>query len=230
MGRQGSFAEFRNYHRAEIDHKWEKTLPTNDSNSRFDSNGFWSAPTPTWDDWNRKTKCRLWEAVALACDVDPVIFQPYGLTAEAAQDSVLTPVASNVRYLLDLAKIAVGSGMLKVSPSKDAGLMQREVELADFTAWLRMLGHETPIDFPWTARELVSGTFQWPWGNYQTKSLQFLALAADKFWKNYDPSDHSTAPKNDTVIAWLEKQGVARRKAEVMASLLRADDLPTGPR
>ena len=172
----------------------------------------------------------LLEAVALACDVDPAIFKPYGLTADAVQDSLLTPVPANVRYLLDLAKIAVGSGILKVSPTKDAGLMQREVELSDFTAWLQMLGHETPIDFPWTARELVSGAFQWPWGRHQTKSLQFLALAADKFWKNYDPSDHSTAPKNDTVIAWLEEKGVARRKAEVMASLLRADDLPTGPR
>ena len=205
-------------------------MATNNSNSRFDSNGFWTAPTPTWDDWNRKTKCRLWEAVTLACDVDPAIFQPYGLTAGAAQDSVLTPVPTNVQHLLDLAQIAVGSGVLKVTPNKDASLMQREVELSDFTSWLQMLGHETPVDFPWSARELVSGAFLWPWGSHQSKSLQFLALAADKFWKNYDPADHSTAPKNETVMAWLEAQGVSQRKAEVMASLLRADDLPMGPR
>lgn len=185
---------------------------------------------PNWPDWNRVSRCPLWEAVTLACDVDPSIFQPYGLSPEAAPDSYTTPVPSNVQNLLALAKIAVGSGALKLLPAKSTSLMQRQVELSHFTTWLRMLGHDTPSGFPWTARELLSGEFQWPWGSYQTKSLQLLALAADKFWKNYDPSDHATAPKNETVVAWLMCNGVSSRRAEIMASLLRADDLPTGPR
>lgn len=70
----------------------------------------------------------------------------------------------------------------------------------------------------------------WPWGNYDTKLLRDLAAAADKFWKNYDPADPSTAPTNEQVVSWLIGRGVAKRSAEIMATILRADDLPTGPR
>ena len=70
----------------------------------------------------------------------------------------------------------------------------------------------------------------WPWGDYETKLLGILAEAVDVFWIRYDPEDKSTAPTNSQVIAWLTKRGVARRMAEVMATILRADGLPPGPR
>jgi hypothetical protein len=60
--------------------------------------------------------------------------------------------------------------------------------------------------------------------------LRHLAAAADHWWKNYDPSDQTTAPTNQEVIDWLVEHGVARRNAEVMATILRPDGLPTGPR
>jgi hypothetical protein len=69
-----------------------------------------------------------------------------------------------------------------------------------------------------------------PWGNHDTKLLRDLAAAADQFWKLYDPADPSTAPTNEQVGAFLVNRGVARRTAEVMATILRADGLPTGPR
>lgn len=70
----------------------------------------------------------------------------------------------------------------------------------------------------------------WPWGSYETELLRKLAAAANRFWKLYDPRDTSTAPTNDAVVAWLKQQGVAERNAQVMATILRADRLPTGPR
>lgn len=196
----------------------------------FNANKFWSSPKPNWPEWERVRQCPLWQAAALGCNVDPSIYEPYGLTANASRDSVLTAVPSNLQGLLDLAQSAVASGTLKVSRIGDTALMQSEVDLSEFSAWLRMLGHRPPVEFPWTPRQLTSGAFHWPWGSYQTKDLQILAQAADKFWKNFDPTDYSTAPTNETVIAWLEENGVSKRKAEVMASMLRADDLPTGPR
>ena len=75
-----------------------------------------------------------------------------------------------------------------------------------------------------------TGGPKWPWGRHETKLLHHLAAAADRFWKNYDPSEPTTAPKNQEVINWLKKQGVAERNAQVMATILRADNLPTGPR
>lgn len=71
---------------------------------------------------------------------------------------------------------------------------------------------------------------KWPWGYYETDLLRKLATAADRFWKLYDPADNTTAPTNQQVTDWLKKHGVADRTAEVMATILRADGLPTGPR
>jgi hypothetical protein len=74
------------------------------------------------------------------------------------------------------------------------------------------------------------GTASWPWGTHETVLLRKLRAAAERFWVNYDPGDATTAPTNAQVIAWLKSQGVAERTAEVMATILRIDGLPTGPR
>ena len=70
----------------------------------------------------------------------------------------------------------------------------------------------------------------WPWGNHSTNLLEHMAAAADRFWRNYDRSDQTTAPTNTQVASWLTEQGVSQRVAETMAQILRADGLPTGPR
>lgn len=70
----------------------------------------------------------------------------------------------------------------------------------------------------------------WPWGTHETKLLRTMAEAAQRFWANYDPADPTTAPYNHQVQEWLESQGVSKRVAETMARILRADDLPPGPR
>ncbi len=71
---------------------------------------------------------------------------------------------------------------------------------------------------------------KWPWGDHETELLRKLAEAVGKFWKLYDPTDTTTAPKNKAIVDWLTEQGVAERNAQVMATILRADNLPTGPR
>lgn len=70
----------------------------------------------------------------------------------------------------------------------------------------------------------------WPWGGHDTELLRKLDAAARKWWVNHDPDDQTTAPTNDEVAGWLKEQGVSKRVAEVMAQMLRADGLPTGPR
>lgn len=79
-------------------------------------------------------------------------------------------------------------------------------------------------------RNLPKQVGVWPWGEYETELLRSLAAAAEKFWKRYDPTDQTTAPRNEEVSAWLRAQGVSRRNAEVIATILRVDGLPTGPR
>lgn len=70
----------------------------------------------------------------------------------------------------------------------------------------------------------------WPWGAHETRLLGHLADAARKWWVNYDPADLTTAPTNEEVAAWLEKREVSKRVAQIMAQILRADGIPTGPR
>lgn len=71
---------------------------------------------------------------------------------------------------------------------------------------------------------------KWPWGDYETEHLKHLAAAANKFWKNFDPTDNTTAPTNETVQNFLKDKGVSQKIAESMATILRADKLPPGPR
>lgn len=71
---------------------------------------------------------------------------------------------------------------------------------------------------------------RWPWGEHETKLLRQLAAAAEEFWKLYDPADPSTAPTNAQVSGWLVRRGVPERSAGAIATILRADGLPSGPR
>jgi hypothetical protein len=99
------------------------------------------------------------------------------------------------------------------------------VAMADLTAWLDTLPEKA------VHPEVVPNAPRWPWGSHETELLRKLAEAAEKFWTLYDPTDNTTAPTNEQVADWLAKQGgVSKRNAEVMASILRADGLPTGPR
>ena len=72
---------------------------------------------------------------------------------------------------------------------------------------------------------------KWPWGKHHTETLGHLEAAARKWWVLYDPSDFTTAPTNEMVSEWLQSErGISRDKARSIASMLRPDNLPTGPR
>ena len=72
---------------------------------------------------------------------------------------------------------------------------------------------------------------KWPWGKHETKLLQHLEAAANRFWVNYDSTDPSSAPINQDVSTWLQThRAVSKSMADSMATILRADGLKTGPR
>lgn len=72
---------------------------------------------------------------------------------------------------------------------------------------------------------------RWPWGSHETEALRHLEAAARKWWSHYDPTDPTSASTNEQVVAWLiEEHGVSMRLANSIASILRADGLPSGPR
>jgi hypothetical protein len=63
-----------------------------------------------------------------------------------------------------------------------------------------------------------------------TDLLRKLHAAQLKLWGLYDSSDHSTAPTNQQVTDYLTQQGVSLRTARIMATILRADEIPMGRR
>lgn len=72
---------------------------------------------------------------------------------------------------------------------------------------------------------------RWPWGDYRTDLLEHLAATAVRFWQHYDPTDETYAPTNSEVSKWLVKEReVSQKMADAIASMLRPDGLPTGPR
>ena len=82
-----------------------------------------------------------------------------------------------------------------------------------------------------STNDVITEVRHWPWGNHHTETLGHLEAAAQRFWRLYDPGDISTAPTNDMVATWLQNErGISKEKARAIASMLRPDGLPTGPR
>lgn len=102
----------------------------------------------------------------------------------------------------------------------------------ELARWLAFHGLKSEYQFEKTPAGAKTATVgRWSWGNYHTKDLGYLEAAALKWWANYDPNDPTTAPTNDVVSAWLQKEfGISTEKARAIASILRADGLRTGPR
>jgi hypothetical protein len=90
---------------------------------------------------------------------------------------------------------------------------------------------EMPMPMPMPMPAIPDPLSHWPWGEHHTEALGHLEATAKRFWTRYDPSDLTTAPTNKTVSDWLQSErGVKEDKAKAIASILRPDGLPTGPR
>jgi hypothetical protein len=169
----------------------------------------------TWDHWTRLALWPLDVACQLVYGEDPK-----GMLAEDIGNPDIDGRPDSVS-LYHQAIAAIKAGTLST-------VFDWEVRPAEFLAWAQ--GQGVPLLHELADIPCLPPAGGWPWGSYETRLLRHLAAAADRFWKNYDPSDPATAPTNQEVIDWLMEQGVAPRNAEVMATMLRADGLRPGPR
>ena len=198
-----------------------------------------------WNHWSQMRTARLWECVALSMNIDPrsttLDFLKSGPDGYDL-DRPFQRERAHFRSRLDIALSHYGHDPL-LQPEE--GYPERRCSVfrvASFAAWARSFGWQVPKELAELAeavepttegsdrRGAAPGSNRWPWGGYETELLRRLAEAAEKWWKYYDPGDPTTAPTNAQVERWLRDRGVASRTAEIMASILRADGLPTGPR
>ena len=99
--------------------------------------------------------------------------------------------------------------------------------------WVKAIGMKSVYQFDLKQPDAAQNTpGRWPWGNHHTELLGHLEAAARRYWgENYVPSDPTTAPTNATVSEWLQtERKVSKTMADSIASMLRPDGLPTGPR
>ena len=155
--------------------------------------------------------------------------------ADPALPEVVRLVASDALVPADLLE-ALRHGF-SVDPDCIDKAMQLHKEQDNFLAQTQELRerHTAPLlEYPQRVQDAAfpnaPNAARWP--NHDTKKLEALRLAAHKFWgRNYDPAQPDTAPKNDTVIEWLQKEhGIGATPAAEMASILRPESLRTGPR
>lgn len=191
-------------------------------------------PTPEWDYWTRLDRWELHDAILLLLELEPrapngkEIWSIINEYREAREP--LASIVRNAKNFREWALASCSAGKLHISHDSYSTL-PREVDPGEWLAWAESKG----IAIPEPLRVPSSTPTQpprstWPWGDYETVLLRKLAQAVTRFWRLYDPSEPSTAPTNKQVSTWLEDEGVSKRVAEVMAQILRADGLPTGPR
>lgn len=171
-------------------------------------------PRPNWALWRQMAQVKYSDAVSLSLDLDPKKFQR-GWSIHDYPD---------LNERLGVAMNHLQAGTLRVN-----ALM---LTLPAFAEWATRLGWDLPSDFPRPEAATTSapgGQGRWPWGTYETKLLRLLAEAAQEHWTSYDPSLPATAPPSVDVQAWLIKRGASIRVAEVMAQILRPNDLKAGP-
>jgi hypothetical protein len=192
---------------------------------------------PDWAVCNQLDEIELWEAVALLLDMDPIPLRSYrkqigsgeGLDLALTLDGI--PISPRFPQLLRLAESHLGRTLSAVKMLDGDRKYTSIIRFPTFKAWAIKMGWELPDKCEKPAPGEPRQISEWPWGQYDTRLLRALAAAVEHFWSSYDPAYPATAPPSAEVEAWLkDRQGVSTREAKIIAQIIRADNLPPGPR
>ncbi len=184
-----------------------------------------SIPTPDWQYWQSNRMVSLAEAVLLSLNIDPDLLvntHPLRLSDRSRSRSI--PLTGSIEEAFEKR--------LNSLRHDYEYCFSLNIHLGAFVDWSISVKLDIPSELLRMADESAkeASSSKWPWGSHETELLRHLAAAANKFWKNYDKEDDTTAPKNEDVVEYLKTRKVSERTAEIMATILRADGLPTGPR
>lgn len=110
----------------------------------------WGTPKPDWGIWNTKRHARLWQAVALLCDLSPESLEfrhPPG-----TRDELLGRFTSKFANLLELAKSGIAAGSLKVLKLDLENTENSDIDMTTFVTWAHGKGYPIPPNYPLSAR------------------------------------------------------------------------------
>lgn len=198
------------------------TLPMEFPRSATDA-GPASADKAKLDQWRKEDLWSEADLQALCCGLEP--------NAGRAATVPLNEAAEKIRRAVLAKALPVASAPVDATDGDHMYGHSRFFDPATATQWAAERFQAFPFtigDFEPQDRLAVKAA--WPWGDHQTKLLGHLAEAARRWWVNVDAADNTTAPTNQQVSDWLKKRGVGKAMADKMATILRADELPAGPR
>lgn len=188
---------------------------------------------PDWNYWKNVPYWTILEAVALSMHIDPNKLRhrkpPGTMGVVDVRDESPEFEKRLSLALRNLTTLSAGG----IGDADEPELCR--VKQAKFSAVALSWGWKIPSEMAalassengLAAKEAMPSK-KWPWGSRETKLLGELAQAAKELWSRYDPTDTTTAPTNIQVRDFLMKRNVSKRVAEVMAQILRADELPKG--
>jgi hypothetical protein len=178
---------------------------------------------PEWKYWQSPRRVKPWEAAALSLELDP-----FAVTYEDREKKFLYWRSGE---LISRFKLIIHD-LESCRETVGVPIHERTLEIAEFSRWAISIGWEVPAMLKRYAKASPAprAANGWPWGQFNTKLLEDLAAAAKEFWATWD-GEQGTAPKTDAVVKWLmDKRGLSQNIASAIATILRADSLPSGPR
>jgi hypothetical protein len=181
----------------------------------------------------QKHKIQPVEKAILSCFLPALHHPDSARDALSCEDYGLWIFSVQLKHVLAIDKTNTAHKNLKAM-----GGLNFEVQSFDrqeISRWLEAHGRQSIYPFINKQSPDLSATAavnRWPWGKHHTKLLGHLEAAARRFWgDNYVSSDATTASTNATVSEWLQtERKVSKTMADSIASMLRPDGLPTGPR
>ena len=184
---------------------------------------------PDWEWWGNVDEVTVIEAVALSMDIDPNKLhyrKPPGTMGAVEVRDESPEFDKRFSFAIRNLKVLEAWGIGGVVGKLEYCL----VKLVKFTAVALSWNWKIPPEMAAVAEpdKRDAKILEWPWGSRETKLLGHLAEAAKELWSRYDPTDATTAPTNIQVRDFLIKRKVSKRVAQVMAQILRADELPSG--
>jgi hypothetical protein len=197
-----------------------------------------SSYEPVWPTWICRSELTLEQAVALSCNIEPEALRaPEHWGLGDGDEEVARLNLYNSRLEIAQGEAAAG-GAFKVRRGRGKdGKKTWFVRMVEFARWAIDLSKMPTVwrELPAAFEPFASGkpAPRWPWGDRTTELLDHMAAAAAEKWKDYDPAFPATAPTSDDVEKFLTKRKwgkkpFPKRVAQVMAQILRADDLKAG--
>ena len=178
------------------------------------SGGNWG----NWNEWESVKQARLWEAVALALDVDPRNFYFFG---DRKLDTIFN--GSQPPRFAKILELALGNiyagGVLK-PPSIDlAEPHESEIKVFNFVKWAKSINLELPPGFPGTSTRSAEAKYKKPsHENDRSTLLGLIATLAEEVRLDMAPPS-----KAASVIEDLTIRISARISARVIENHLKRD-------